>query len=415
MNALYLLNRDLRLKDNKTLLRAAQESQRLEIVYALDQLFFDSSPAQKLFIKESLENLSFKLQKMGVELKVFRGERKNVLDLSESVDAVYVSKVYNYKDQKKQDILKQEVLRKGASFQKIENSLLYELENLPFDLAGLPRVFTAFRKKIEKKELDIFCCENVNDIPKGFLNDLTTFEDSKDWFDQSMLKNHDFHGGEDFGRERLKHYLWTTDAAQTYKETRNGLLKFDDSTKFSPWLAVGALSPREIMVELKQYEVERGANESTYWIYFELMWREYFKLYSLKYGGAIFELGGIQQKKVQNAQNQKELFEKWSKGQTGLDFINANMNELNTSGWMSNRGRQNVASYLSKELNVDWRWGAEWFAKNLIDYDVESNWGNWNYNAGVGVDPRDRKFNIQRQAQMYDPDGEYVSKFLDPK
>ena len=93
------------------------------------------------------------------------------------------------------------------------------------------------------------------------------------------------------------------------------------------------------------------------------------------------------------------LLKKWKAGATGIDFIDANMIELKTTGWMSNRGRQNVASYLVKDQKVDWRLGAYYFEEMLIDFDCASNWGNWSYLAGVGTDPRDRSFNIQKQAQ----------------
>lgn len=105
----------------------------------------------------------------------------------------------------------------------------------------------------------------------------------------------------------------------------------------------------------------------------------------------------------------RAIFEQWASGQTGKPFVDANMHELNATGFMSNRGRQNVASYLVHDLGLDWRLGAAYFESLLIDYDVCSNWGNWNYVAGVGNDPREnRYFNIERQASMYDPQGKFV-------
>lgn len=105
---------------------------------------------------------------------------------------------------------------------------------------------------------------------------------------------------------------------------------------------------------------------------------------------------------------------KWIEGETGDDFVDANMIELKTTGFMSNRGRQNVASYLVHKLNLDWRVGAAWFESMLIDYDVTSNYGNWIYAAGVGNDPRDRVFNTKKQAGMYDKSGAYRKLWLAP-
>ena len=101
------------------------------------------------------------------------------------------------------------------------------------------------------------------------------------------------------------------------------------------------------------------------------------------------------------------VFKKWISGQTKEPFVNANMLELKKTGWMSNRGRQNAASYFAKELFMDWRIGAAYFESLLIDYDVHSNYGNWMYIAGVGNDPRNRKFNIRSQADRYDENGKF--------
>ena len=145
---------------------------------------------------------------------------------------------------------------------------------------------------------------------------------------------------------------------------------------------------------------------------FELLWRDYFQFVAAKYGNRIFLKGGIKQ----IAWNQKfnnENFNSWVNGETGQPFIDAHMRELKATGWMSNRGRQNVASYLVHDLNVDWRMGASWFEHALLDYDTASNYGNWIYIAGVGNDPRpNRKFNPQLQASRYDPDNKYVEKWL---
>ncbi|NBP70539.1 MAG: cryptochrome DASH, partial [Cytophagia bacterium] len=145
---------------------------------------------------------------------------------------------------------------------------------------------------------------------------------------------------------------------------------------------------------------------------FELLWRDYFRFAAKKYGVKIFQRKGLRNKPV-SATNNVELFEKWRAGETGIDFIDANMKELLHTGFISNRGRQNVASYLAKDYKVNWTWGAAWFESQLIDYDVASNWLNWAYIAGVGNDPReDRYFNTESQVRKYDPKGEYTRYWL---
>ena len=132
-----------------------------------------------------------------------------------------------------------------------------------------------------------------------------------------------------------------------------------------------------------------------------------------KYRNKFFLQHGIKGDKDKLQKHDETLFEKWKQGKTGVDFVDANMIELNLTGFMSNRGRQNVASYLCNDLKLDWRYGAAYFEQQLIDYDACSNWGNWAYIAGVGNDPRaDRYFNIEKQAQNYDRDKKFRHLWL---
>ena len=220
-----------------------------------------------------------------------------------------------------------------------------------------------------------------------------------------------FKGGEIQAQKRIENYFFETENIAKYKQTRNGLIGESFSSKFSPWLANGSVSARSIYWQLQDFEQQIIKNEDTYWLVFELIWRDYFKYVALKHGSDIFKINGILNTKYDWKTNEK-AFRDWSNGNTREPFVNANMIELQQTGFMSNRGRQNVASFWAKEWEQDWRIGAAYFESMLIDYDVHSNWGNWMYNAGVGNDPRDRKFNIKRQAEMYDSNGDYVHLWL---
>jgi len=222
-----------------------------------------------------------------------------------------------------------------------------------------------------------------------------------------------FRGGEKAGLERLKYYLWDSNLIKNYKETRNDMLGGDYSSKFAPWLSQGCLSPKQIYSEIKKYEIENGSNKSTYWLIFELLWRDFFRLMGKKHGNKIFKRGGTVSEINKDLHNDPQLLRLWTEARTGVPFIDANMRELALTGFMSNRGRQNVASFLVKDLHVNWQMGAEYFESMLLDYDPCSNYGNWNYVAGVGSDPREnRYFNILSQAKRYDPKGEYVKLWL---
>ena len=192
----------------------------------------------------------------------------------------------------------------------------------------------------------------------------------------------------------------------SYKATRNGLTGLDYSSKFSPWLATGALSPRQIYADLKTFERDHGANDGTYWLWFELLWRDYFRMLRLQYGAALYSARGLSALPL--ARPNPQGFDRWCQGRTGEPLVDAAMRELAATGTLSNRLRQVVASYLIYDLHGDWRAGAAWFESQLVDYDVYSNQGNWLYIAGRGTDPRGgRRFNPTKQAQEHDADGSY--------
>ncbi|MEK2173830.1 DASH family cryptochrome [Vibrio parahaemolyticus] len=281
---------------------------------------------------------------------------------------------------------------------------LFDESKLPFTLPDLPETFTQFRKCVEGIDIahPIDAPSRLPPMPKDAqLPTLSSF-----YFDESAL----FSGGEWSGLAHCRRYF-SSGLASSYKETRNGLDGMAYSTKFSPWLALGCVSPRMIYAMLKQYEQTQGANDSTYWIYFELLWREYFYWYSRCYQQKLFRFGGIR--------NQPPLtsfyahrFQQWKNGTTPYPIVNACMHQLNHTGYMSNRDRQLVASCLVHELGLDWRYGAAYFETQLIDYDVGSNWGNWQYLAGVGADPRgSRQFNLEKQTQMYDQNHEFIDRW----
>ncbi|KAF6262585.1 DNA photolyase, FAD-binding/Cryptochrome [Scenedesmus sp. NREL 46B-D3] len=157
------------------------------------------------------------------------------------------------------------------------------------------------------------------------------------------------HGGEAGALARLHHYLWGSDLVATYFNIRNGMLGGDYSTKFAPWLSAGCLSPRTIYHELKKYEAQRTANKSTYWVLFELIWRDFFRFYAAKQGSRIFHAGGPAGLRLAwNAD--PELWERWAAGRTGMPLVDANMRELQQTGWMSNRGGR------TSPATLRWTW-----------------------------------------------------------
>lgn len=243
---------------------------------------------------------------------------------------------------------------------------------------------------------------------------------------------HSLEGGSKAAHERVGH-LVQSGAASSYKNTRNGLLGTDFSTKLSAYLAHGCISARQIHATLLKWEDANNAgkeDKGTAAIRFELLWRDYMRYCLEKYGTDFFELYGFGsgRRTEKNGQGSEwktpssrdpatqEVFNRWLQGRTSTGLIDAAQRELLLTGYTSNRTRQNVASFLAKHLHIDWRLGAEWYESMLIDYDCASNWGNWAYVAGVGNDPREggegRVFNPVKQASDYDPQGEYIKAWV---
>ena len=428
---IYWFRNDLRLHDNEAFFKACQEGDEVLPVYVFDsQQFTDTALGFKKtgywrtrFIRESLEDLRAQLRARGGDLLIRHGEPDRIIaQLAEQYKAeyVYTSKLIAQEETEVESALSKRLKTLNIDFKMIWGDTLYHVRDLPFLIHHLPDIFTEFRKSVERRATirKTFGLPKTITLPTPYeAGALPSYEALG--FDENTLPKStplavmEFKGGETAGLQRLHHYLWDTKALRQYKETRNGLLGADYSSKFSPWLSLGCLSPRTVYEEVKRFEGEFGANDSTYWLIFELLWRDYFHFVTLRFGTRLFKDSGIKHdletKWVQN----KAIFEKWCSGQTGIPFIDANMHELNATGFMSNRGRQNVASFLAKDLRLKWTWGAAYFESQLIDYDVCSNWGNWNYVAGVGNDPReDRYFNIYTQATRYDAQGDYVKHWI---
>jgi deoxyribodipyrimidine photo-lyase len=418
---------DLRLHDNETLIKAISQSDSIIPVYCFDESQFGvtdfgfqkTGSFRTQFLLESLLDLDKNLRAIGSGLIVVKG--KPEVEIPKIVQEYKASKVFAKREvsyeEKQTEVLVQEALYKlKCELQTFSTSTLYHAEDLPFSIKDIPDVFTNFRKKTEKDAVIRPSFEEPLQIKSPQMEPivLPTLEALGLPFHpidaRAALQ---FKGGETEAIARLNHYFYETQCISEYKETRNGLVGADYSSKFSAWLALGCISPRFIYQELKQYEQEFGANESTYWLVFELLWRDYFRFMMKKYNVKFFQQAGIQNKGIPVNKHNAHLLQEWIDGNTGVDFVDANMLELKLTGFMSNRGRQNVASYLCNDLKLDWRYGAAYFEQQLIDYDVCSNWGNWAYLAGVGNDPRgNRYFNIEKQAADYDKNKIYRNLWL---
>lgn len=279
---------------------------------------------------------------------------------------------------------------------------------------ALPNSFTPFRKQ---REPLLLVSEAITTQPAdaNWLTHDETCGYNENFAESLKMYQHSRQhhaASEKAALARVQHFIWQQRHITHYKDTRNQLLGADYASFCSSALALGSLSVRQLWYEIVQFEQQVTANDSTYWLKFELLWREFFRWQMRKHGRRWFSKGAIKGQPDFSPPSlnskQRARFNDWCNANTGVAFIDANMQLLNQSGLMSNRGRQNASSYLIHDLGIDWRLGAAYFEQRLLDYDCASNWGNWAYIAGTG-NSGERQFNVQKQAQLYDADGSFVS------
>lgn len=440
--------------------------------------YWRCGPHRAKFIAQSIWNLKDNLEKLGSDLTIRIGTYGDILKtlvdgLREngiSVGGVWAIGEEGFEEKRDERIISKTCSSLDVNF-RIWVDEKYFVDDRDLKLDGsqdLPDVFTTYRKMMEplrEKPRATLPNPSKGTLPKldesKIPNQAPPFEipSSYDEFEELLLRPineilsevppfpegaksaHPFRGGEDDACSRLD-YLIKSGGVYSYKNSRNGLLGSDFSTKLSAYLAQGCITARQIHEKLAKYEdgndeslaesqgYGEGENEGTKAIRFELLWRDYMRLCNRKFKGKLFLRSGFRddhankwksakEEEVAEGQDQSpdevsKLVKRVFDGNTGMGLIDASQRELLHTGYTSNRARQNVASFLSKHLCIDWRYGAEWYEMLLVDYDVSSNWANWQYVAGVGNDPRGeaRIFNPVKQAFDYDKDGEYVRAWV---
>ena len=417
------------------------------------------------FLAESVWDLKRSLHDTGSGLEIRVGLAGQVVQEllgafkkeGAQVVAVWMTAEEGVEEKREERDVKEAAEKAGSEFRLWTDEKYYiDDRDIPFqDPRDLPDIFTSYRKKIEPlREAPRQILPTPSKLPplppsipaqpypftipmtlEDIIAKLYTPLDSTlglsnppKWAAKA-ISAHPFQGGETAGHERIR-YLVTSGSMTTYKDTRNGILGPDFSTKLSSFLALGCISARQINRYLLNFEdgktdlgkgshgYGKGENKGTASVRFELLWRDYFRLTTRKFGPKLFRISGFKndtstswEYPQKNTEIQRRVT-RFLEGTTGTGFIDASMRELFLTGYTSNRLRQNVASFFAKHLGIDWRIGAEWYECCLVDYDLSSNWGNWQYNAGVGNDPREaRVFNPVKQAYDYGG-GEYVKTWM---
>ncbi len=417
---------NLRVADQPLLSFSKFSSDHILPVFIIDERWFKPNqfgvtpmgPHRYRFLADSLGALRRRLNALGAPLVVRYGHPEQVLpDLCAQYKVAalrYENEVGTYEQQSIRRIV-QALIEKGILISDYPISTLIDATTFTTNPDCLPLQFTPFRQIVEKA-LNIpplvplpVRLNGLQGVQEGHIPSPVEMGLSQLFADARADVHH--RGGEEQALNRLQLFM-DSGAIDTYYDTRNQLHGSLFSSQLSPWLANGCISARTIYNAIKAYEQQRGANRSTYWLFFELLWRDFFKISLLKHGKKYFLVNGLKPAKTPK-RHDAAAFERWCSGSTSSELVNAAMVQLRSTGYMSNRMRQVVASYLVNDLGQDWRWGAAWFEHWLIDYDVSSNYGNWTYLAGVGNDPRsDRYFDIEKQARQFDQDFSFRKQWL---
>ena len=417
---IYWFRRDLRLDDNPSLTAAVNHARergcRLLPVTVTPATAIDSpygslqrGETALAWAKQSQWALHAQLLTMGNGLHLVESlEGLRILAQQTHAIAIYCESI-----PLPQEIAEVERLGAGAPWvvHTQLQSTLFDADDLPFASADVPLVFTAFKQAIERAGLR--CAQPMDAItsmpppPDSGLADSVTVPTpiSVAHVPSSSIGSDRTAGA--VGAER--HWQAYLDAKypHRYFETRNQLSGKHFSSQLSIDLAWGTISPRRVIAMLDAFEAAEGESKSSYWLWFELMWREHFRWLHQRFGRQLFRARGLSETAPKiHARNGNWLA--WCEGRTGQGLVDAAMRELAATGFMSNRMRQIVASYWIHDLKGDWRAGAAWFESQLCDEDCFSNTGNWLYIAGLGSDPRGgRRFDPIKQTRDHDPKGAY--------
>lgn len=422
---IYWFRNDLRLLDNPAFRQACAKAKTLLPVYCHDPSqsittawkFPRVGQHREQFLTATLADLQQQLSAAGSGLLELQGNPAETLPkLAAQIGAtaIFCESIIAPQEQATLAALRA-ALAPQVHIEAVWQSSLLDPATLPFTLDKLPPIFTQFRQAVERAgnkppaaltgPAHIPARPTAFDLPAQTVT-LNDTGDTRSSFPHFMPA---CRGGSHAALAHLAQYF-ERNLVDSYKATRNGLSGLDYSSKFSPWLASGALSARTVYAAIQDHEAAHGASDGSYWLWFELLWRDYFRFLHWQHGVQLYRANGLAGVDYPAPGHRPKAFERWCRGETGEQLVDAGMRELAATGYLSNRLRQVVASYLVHDLECDWRAGAAWFESQLVDYDVYSNQGNWLYLAGRGTDPRTgRRFNPKKQAQDYDPSGAYRS------
>ena len=397
--SIFLFRRDLRLADNLGLFQALNSEHQVLPLFIFDTDILHKLPkddARVSFIHNQLKSINNQLNQVGSSLSVYHGKPKDIFNQllqHYSIKEVYTNHDYEPYAISKDEDIKVFLDQHDILLKTFKDQVIFERDDVVKD-DGLPyKVYTPYSKKWLVK----------------FKNDGIRFYRSEDLLD-NMIKERDlpFLTLKDIGFTRssiaIEAYNIEDSTIENYEATRNFPAQ-ESTSRIGPHLRFGTISIREI--------VEKSSKHNNITFLKELIWREFFMQILWHFPHTTTKSFKPQYDRIEWRNNEQE-FNKWCQGETGYPLVDAGMKQLNETGFMHNRVRILVGSFLCKHLLIDWRWGEAYFAEKLHDYEMASNVGNWQWVAGCGVDaaPYFRIFNPTTQIQKFDKDHNYIRKWV---
>ena len=397
--SIFWFRRDLRLHDNKALFHALQSEEKILPIFIFDIDILEKIPkddARISFIYSELKAMNKHLEAHETEIKMFYGNPKEVFkSLMKNYTIVKVFTNHDYEPYAiKRDLeIKEVVSTSKIDFQTYKDQVIFEKNEITKKDGKPYVVYTPYSKKwLEKYETnkpENYPSEDLLDrLYKKTKSETLTLSDIG--FIETSIP--------------IKNYIFNSRIINEYEETRN-FPALDNTSKLGPHLRFGTVSVRQMVSRADAYENKIFLKE--------LIWREFFMQILWHFPETHKNSFKSKYDRIIWRNNEKE-FKKWCEGNTGYPMVDAGMRQLNKTGFMHNRVRMLVGSFLCKHLLIDWRWGEAYFAEKLHDYEMSSNVGNWQWVAGTGVDasPYFRIFNPTSQIQKFDKELKYIQKWV---
>lgn len=389
---------DIRMHDNK----AVSNAEDAVPVFIIDDKILEKASKRRMkWLLKNLQSLKHDYNKIGSDILVRRGDPstiiKNIIDEYDA-DRILFNKSYTPTGRDRDEQFKSEISQ-VVDIQTFHDRVLHKPESI-YTNKGTPySVFTYYHKKWKKRDketpFDVGEFKEITDS-EGDIPEVT--ELGFEPVDIQLPK-----AGTEVARRKLRSFC--SDSIDEYEDSRDYPSE-DGTSRLSPYMSYGVIGVREVWEETEKAESPSEFQE-------QLAWRDFYTQVLYHNPSVVTENYKSYEQPIQ-WENDEELFEKWKNGKTGYPIVDAGMRQLKQEGYMHNRVRMIVASFLTKDLLIDWRQGYNWFRRMLIDHDVANNNGGWQWAASTGTDaqPYFRIFNPMSQGERYDPDGEYIKKYV---